>query len=169
MQTLIDKAIQTCGSVNELARRLCVSPNVISMMKSRRTITPVTAALLADVAGEDAREAAIQAVIENAKGTRHEGVLREILGKGLVLGVAGLLVFSYNAEPTSELISANDVTKSLTSYTSWNVEQTVFHEAITFCSLFLFGLRIARRLMLTASNQAFSSSVCALQVSREQA
>lgn len=100
MITLIDKAIKTCGSVNELAKRLKMRPNVISMMRNGRTITPDTAALLADVAGEDAREAAIQAVIENSKGTRHEGALQKILGKGLAVGVATLLVFSYDEEPT---------------------------------------------------------------------
>ena len=140
MNTLIDRAVNVCGSAKELARRLGVAPSVISMLRKNRTISPDTAALLANVAGEDAREATIQAVIANAKGTRNEGALREILGKGLALGVAGLLVFSYNAEPTSELISANDVTKSLTSYTSWNVNYSVFTDQSTACSVGSFKL-----------------------------
>jgi hypothetical protein len=41
-------------------------------------------------------DAVKSAVIESVKGTRREGVLREILGKGLAVGVAATLVFSYN-------------------------------------------------------------------------
>lgn len=121
MKTLIDKAIESCGSVKELARRLDVKPNVISMLRKDRTISPDTAAMLAAVAGEDAREAAIQAMIENAVGTRREGVLREILGKGLALGVAGLLVFSYSGDSISKSVSEINRPENLTIYTSWNV------------------------------------------------
>ena len=107
IKTLIDKATKVCGSTNALAERMGVKPNVISMLRSGRTITPETAAELADIAGEDAREAAIQAMIERAKGTRREGVLREILGKALAAGVAGLLVFSYSPGQTGEKNNAN--------------------------------------------------------------
>ena len=105
MNPLIDKAVNVCGSAKELARRLGVAPSVISMLRKNRTISPDTAAMLAAVAGEDAREAAIQAMIENAVGTRHGGVMREILGKGLALGVAGLLVFSYSGESISKSVN----------------------------------------------------------------
>lgn len=111
IKTLIDKATKICGSTNALAERMGVKPNVISMLRGGRQITPETAAELADIAGEDAREAAIQAIIERAKGTRREGALKEILGKGLAAGVAGLLVFSYSPEPKEVISSAsfNDV------------------------------------------------------------
>ena len=106
--TLIDKASEVCGGDSKLAKRMGVTPSVISDMRHRgRTITPETAAELADIAGEDAREAAIQAMIERAKGTRREGVLREILGKALAAGVAGLLVFSYSPGQTGEKNNAN--------------------------------------------------------------
>jgi len=98
IKTLIDKATEVCGSTNALAERMGVKPNVISMLRAGRTITPETAAELADIAGEDAREAAIQAILERAKGTRREGVLREVLGKALAAGVAGMLVFSYSSD-----------------------------------------------------------------------
>lgn len=101
MNTLIDKAAKVCGSDAALAKRMGVKPTVISMLRHGRTITPETAAELADIAGEDARDAAIQAVLERSKGTRREGVLREILGKALAAGVAGMLVFSYNDDSTS--------------------------------------------------------------------
>lgn len=96
-QSLIDKAAQVCGSDAELARRLGVHRVVIAEMRSgKRAISPATAAELADIAGDDAREAAIAAVIESAKGTRRESRLRDVLGKALAAGVAGVWVFSYS-------------------------------------------------------------------------
>ena len=113
METLIDRAVKKCGSAKELAKRLDVQPNVISMMKAGRTISPEIAAQLAHVAGEDGREAAIQAMIENAKGTRREGVMREILGKGLALGVAALLAFSYSGDSISAPVKGDSGKKTI--------------------------------------------------------
>lgn len=110
-QSLIDKASEVCGGDAALARRMGISKALISLMRSgERGITPGTAAELADIAGDDAREAVISAVIESAKGTRKESVLREILGKALAAGVAGLLVFSYSGDSISatESIAKND-------------------------------------------------------------
>ncbi len=96
---LIDKASKVCGSDSALAKKLGIPrQNVYLMRKGKREISPATAAELADIAGEDARQAAIDAVIESARGTRREGVLREILGKALAAGVAGALVFSYSGD-----------------------------------------------------------------------
>lgn len=78
MKTLIDKAINVCGSVAELAKRLEVQPNVISMHRSGRPLSPETASELANVTGDDACEAAILAMIYRAKGTRREEVLHSI-------------------------------------------------------------------------------------------
>ena len=101
-QLLIDKASEVCGGDAALARRMGISKALISLMRSgERGITPATAAELADIAGDDAREAVISAVIESAKGTRKESVLREILGKALAAGVAGMLVFSYSKDSIS--------------------------------------------------------------------
>lgn len=110
---LIDKAANVCGSYTALAERMGIPVQNISLMKSgKRAISPATAAELADIAGDDAREAAIAAVIESAKGTRREGVLREILGKAIAAGVAGLLVFSYSGDSilAMETIAKNDLT-----------------------------------------------------------
>lgn len=97
VNSLIDKASKVCGNDSKLAERMGIHRVAISEMRAgRRAISPATAAELADIAGEDAREAAIAAVIEGAKGTRREGMLREILGKAIAAGVAGLLVFSYS-------------------------------------------------------------------------
>ena len=101
-KTLIDKASEICGGDAALARRMGISRALVSLMRSGdRKITPETAAELADIAGDDAREAVIAAVLESAKGTRREGVLRDILGKALAAGVAGMLVFSYSNDSIS--------------------------------------------------------------------
>jgi len=101
-KTLIDKASEICGGDAALARRMGISRALISLMRSgNRKITPETAAELADIAGDDAREAAIAAILDGAKGTRRESVLRDILGNALAAGVAAVLVISYNEDSTS--------------------------------------------------------------------
>jgi transcriptional regulator with XRE-family HTH domain len=100
--TLIDKASKVCGSDSKLAEKMGIHRVAISEMRAgKRAISPATAAELADIAGDDAREAAINAIIESAKGTRRESVLREILGKALVVGVVGMLAISYNGDSIS--------------------------------------------------------------------
>lgn len=111
VKPLIDKAAEVCGSDSKLAERMGVHRVVIAEMRSgKRSISPATAAELADIAGDDAREAAIAAILEGAKGTRREGVLRDILGKALAAGVAAMLVISYSEGSNSamEKIAMND-------------------------------------------------------------
>lgn len=104
VQPLIDKASKVCGGDSALAEKMGIPrQNVYLMRAGKRPISPATAAELADIAGDDAREAAIAAVIESAKGTRREGVLREILGKAIAAGVAGLLVYSYSGDSISTM------------------------------------------------------------------
>ena len=96
-KSLIDKASQTCGSDKALAERMGIYPADISHLRAgKRPLSPELAAELADIAGEDAREAAIAAIIMRNENTRKGPVLREILGKALAAGVAVMLVFSYN-------------------------------------------------------------------------
>ena len=102
VKPLIDRASEMCGGDSALAEKMGIPrQNVYLMRTGKRPISPATAAELADIAGDDAREAAIEAIIESAKGTRRESVLREILGKALAAGVAGMLVFSYNGDSIS--------------------------------------------------------------------
>ena len=112
VQPLIDKAAKVCGSDSKLAERMGVHRVVISEMRAgKRTISPATAAELADIAGDDAREAAISAILESARGTRRESVLRAILGKGLAAGVAAMLVISYSDDlnsTTEKIAKAGD-------------------------------------------------------------
>lgn len=100
-QILIDKAAKVCGSDAALARRLGTKPPAISELRAgKREMSPETAALLADIARVDAREAVIQAVIARNKTGPKAEQIREILGKGLAVGAAALLVFSYDAPLT---------------------------------------------------------------------
>lgn len=98
-KSLIDKAIDSCGSAAELARKMGIDrAEITKLSQGKRPLSPELAAEFADIAGDDAREAAIHAIIErNAEG-RKGHLLREILGKGLAAGVAGLLLFSYSGE-----------------------------------------------------------------------
>lgn len=97
-KSLIDKAAENCSSYAELARRIGTSKQSLSQMKhGTRDISPETAALLADIANEDAREAVIRAVIErNRTGPKAEQI-REILGKALAGGAVVALLICYNA------------------------------------------------------------------------
>ena len=116
IKTLIDKASKVCGGDVPLASRMGIKPQVVSMLRHGRTITPETAAELADIAGEDAREAAIAAILERSQGTRREGVLREILGKAVAAGVAAMLVFFYSGDSisaTETIAKSNNSVKSL--------------------------------------------------------
>lgn len=111
--TLIDKASKVCKSDAELARRLGVSRAAVSMMRSGKLkISPEMAAFMADIAGENARDAYIAAGIENARGTKYEGALREVLGKALAAGVAGVLAFSYSDGSTSIIDQSKVIAKN---------------------------------------------------------
>lgn len=107
-KTLIDKASKMCGSDAALARRMGVhQPSIAEMRSGKRKISPVTAAELADIAGEDAREAALYAVIESARGTRREVAMREILGKVRAAGEAAMLGTSYRNGSIESMGSSN--------------------------------------------------------------
>lgn len=115
--SLIDKASEMCGSDSALAKRMGIyQPDISALRNGRRPMSPEIAAELADIAGEDARQAAIDAIIERSKGTRREGAMREILGKALAAGVAGVLVFSY---------SADSILDTASLYTTMTITATV--------------------------------------------
>jgi len=101
-KTLIDKASKVCGSDKALAERMGIYAADISHLRAgKRPLSPELAAELADIAGEDAREAAIAAIIMRNENNRKGAVLREILGKALAAGVVGMWVFSYNGDSIS--------------------------------------------------------------------
>jgi transcriptional regulator with XRE-family HTH domain len=112
--TLLDSASTICGGDAKLAERLGVAHTVVSDMRhSRRTITPETAAELADIAHVDPLQAMADAVIERNRGTRRESVLREILGKALAGGAVVLLSFSYSGDSISATRSKTSNTVQL--------------------------------------------------------
>lgn len=136
VKDLIDKASKVCGSDTALAERMGIErPNLSLMRSGKRAVSPATAAELADIAGEDAREAAIAAVIESAKGTRREGVLREILGKAIAAGVAGLLVCSYNdgSNSTTETIAAKADTTLSPIHRIYSRLMEILRRCFTLC------------------------------------
>lgn len=82
MKTLIDKASKVCFSDGNLATQLGVAPSVISDMRhGHRTMSPETAAMLADIAGVNPVLAAIEAMLTRAEGTSRGLKLREIFEK----------------------------------------------------------------------------------------
>ena len=94
---LIDKAAKVCGGYKALAERLEIpAPNISLMKAGKRAISPATAAELADIAGEDARQAAIDAIIERNEKNRKGPLLREILGKDQAAGGAAMCHISYS-------------------------------------------------------------------------
>lgn len=55
-QTLIDKAIEMCGTAAEVARRLEIDrAEITRLRKGTRPLSPELAAEIAEIAGEDAR------------------------------------------------------------------------------------------------------------------
>lgn len=96
VQTLIDKASKACGSDAALARRMGIYPADISNLRAgKRALSPELAAEIADIAGEDARQAVIDAVIERNLTGKKGPLLKEILGKEIAAGEAAALGFSY--------------------------------------------------------------------------
>lgn len=141
VQTLIDKAAANCSSYTALAEKLGTSKQALSEMKQgTRAISPETAALLADIAHEDAREAVIQAVIERNKTGPKAEQIREILGKALAAGVAAVLVFSYADLPTSAMESAASELTILHIVLSWLLSRI----GLGLCSGRIHRSRVAR-------------------------
>lgn len=99
---LIDKAVKVCNdSYSELARRIEVYPTDITKLKQgKRPLSPEIAAELAEVAGMDARQAAIDAIIERNAANRKGALLADILGKGQAVGAAAMLDISYRGDST---------------------------------------------------------------------
>lgn len=96
-QTLIDKAIAMCGTAAEVARRLEIDrAEITRLRKGTRPLSPELAAEIAEIAGEDARQAAIDAIIERNEKNRKGPLLREILGKEQAAGGAAMCHISYS-------------------------------------------------------------------------
>lgn len=103
--SLIDKAVEVCGSRYRLSQLTGVSQGDLSNAYSgKRCLGPVAAAKVASVAGIDAQRAAVVAMIENEKDPAEREVLKGVFfpagAKAMLLSsiAAGLLATS----PTSD-------------------------------------------------------------------
>lgn len=114
VQTLIALAREKCHSDAELARRLDMRPPTLNQMKKgKRAVSPETIALLCDLLelpGDEAREWAAYAVIENPKNAAIADRLRRAFFGCLVAGV-GFLSSTTDAKaiPTGYRTSIDDI------------------------------------------------------------
>ncbi|MPM15936.1 hypothetical protein SDC9_62310 [bioreactor metagenome] len=98
-QSLIDKAVEMCGSAAELARRMeCYPADISNLRSGKRPLSPELAAEIAEIAKVDARQAAIDAIIERNAANRKGALLADILGKGQAVGAAAMLGSSYTGD-----------------------------------------------------------------------
>ncbi len=95
-----------CGSDAALARRMGIYPADVSRLRAgKRPLSPELAAEIAEIAGEDARQAVIDAIIERNADNRKGALLREILGKGQAAGGAAMCHISYSDDSISAMDS----------------------------------------------------------------
>lgn len=79
LKTLIDKASEMCGGDKALALAMGIyRPDVSHLRSGSRLFSPELAAMAADLAGCDPRQAAIDAMVIRAKGTRNEDAMTRI-------------------------------------------------------------------------------------------
>lgn len=85
VKTLIDKAVQVCGTQTELALRLGLHKSQISGMKRGTLhIAPELAILIADIANQNVTDAALAAIIENTQGTDRGEKIQAIVGRSIL-------------------------------------------------------------------------------------
>lgn len=103
--SLIDQAAEICGSYTALAQRLDLADSHISQLRrGKRGLPDDCVPILADILHLDVHDTIDRVLLEKAKGTKREAALREILGKAVAAGVAGLLVFSYSGDSNSNVL-----------------------------------------------------------------
>lgn len=95
-----------CGSDAALARRMGIYPADVSRLRAgKRPLSPELAAEIAEIAGEDARQAVIDAIIERNADSRKGALLREILGKARAAGGVAMCHISYSEGSISAMDS----------------------------------------------------------------
>jgi hypothetical protein len=122
LNELIDKAAEIAGSDNKLALRLGVSRQLVSNWRhGLKTCTPEDWALLAYIAGLDAEEALIRAVVAKHADTPKGERLLTALGKGLqvtgavaslaICGSAGFLLMMSERSSTMYIKTTKGIRK----------------------------------------------------------
>lgn len=121
--SLIDKAVETCGSGAELARRIGVSKVTVHLMQSGKApLSPEVAALCAEVIGADPYREAAKAMVEGCKDPKKaERLTRAFHLPRLTGGVAMLLISVISAVLCPNDASAKQVRSDLTVYTLWQL------------------------------------------------
>lgn len=85
VKTLIDKAIEVCGSQTALALNLGVHKSQLSGMKNGGLkIAPDLAILIADIGKQNVADAALAAIIENGLNTKRGKRVQEVLGRAIL-------------------------------------------------------------------------------------
>lgn len=149
-QSLIDKAIEMCGTAAEVARRLEIDrAEITRLRKGTRPLSPELAAEIADIAGEDARQAAIDAIIERNEKNRKGPLLREILGKAQAAGGAAMCHISYS----EDLANATETIATASVKT-----RPVIHRIYSIISRIskVIKSKVGRASFLQAKNQALA-------------
>lgn len=118
--SLIDKAVEICGSGAELARRIGVSRVTVHLMQTGKApLSPEVAALCAEVIGADPYREAAKAMVDGCKDPKKaERLTRAFHLPRLAGGVAMLLTFVLSAGFCPNDASAKSVKTDLTVYTS---------------------------------------------------
>lgn len=107
-KTLMEKARAKGHSDAEIARQIGLTrSNLCDALAGRRTLSAEAAALLADLVGENAQEAAARQMVENAKEPKRSR-LEKALFACWVAGVAALLAHPHDADAHSVKQSAVD-------------------------------------------------------------
>lgn len=80
-QTLIDKAADSCGGLRRLADQIGEDAGFLSKIRNgKRPMSPGIAARIAVVAGQDARRAALEALVSQEKDYGKQVDLADALG-----------------------------------------------------------------------------------------
>ena len=85
VKTLIDKAVEVCGTQAALALQLGIAPSQLSSLRNgTRHIAPDVAILIADIGKQNVEDAALAAIIENGMNTARGERVQAILGKSIL-------------------------------------------------------------------------------------
>lgn len=156
-QTLIDNAVKVCGSQSELGRRVGIYPaDITNLKKGKRTLTPELAALIAEEAHMDAKQAYIDAAIQRDLADPSGGKLAQILGKAMAGGVAAMSVsfcaVLLSGVTTTEAAAATVKNDSVSTY---NATHRIKYVLLDWVHRVLSAGHAIRKSLLPASGSPF--------------
>lgn len=108
LKKLVDRAAKVCGNDKTLADRMGVHVSDVSHLRTgRRPFSPEVAAEIADIARENAVQAALDAIIIRARGTRKEEMIEKVLGKKEVENKIGAWECCFTGSSISNVTNIN--------------------------------------------------------------